>query len=132
MKNIVFAQCLQTIRLILMVLVVTNVNGCTSLTSLVSIETAKWPWNNNKDICKDANKCNEQEALTAFLKASNYCREVQNYYEKGGQKAKTSQVVVGTVGVLAGSVLMPISTGGGENGLVWAIRCQQRIADVFR
>lgn len=72
------------------------------------IKGADWPWGQETP-CK--NTCDEKEAVAAFIAASNYCREVQNYYESGGFYAKSSRLAIGTLGAVAGSVLAPLSNG---------------------
>lgn len=82
-------------------------SGCASL---ISAKTAEWPWPSDATLCK-GDKCTETEALNAFMQASNFCRNVQNYYESGGQRSNALKVGVGAVGAVAGGVIAPIANG---------------------
>lgn len=83
--------------------------GCAEY-SLVGARGAKWPWPADKSqICSTS--CNGSDALRAFTQASDYCRQVQNYYEAGGQRANGTKLGVGVIGTLAGAVIAPIAKG---------------------
>lgn len=77
--------------------------------SVVSAPRAEWPWEDDS-FCA-APSCNGKEALSAYIKASKFCRQVQNYYESGGQRANNVKLGVGIVGTLAGAVVAPIAKG---------------------
>ena len=89
-------------------------SGCASL---FSAKTAEWPWPNETNPCA-ADACSEQEALKMYLQANNYCREVQNYYESGGQRANSNKLAIGAVGSLAGAVAAPLASG--DAAKAWA------------
>ena len=72
-----------------------------------------WPWREGdkvKNPCES--DCTDKEALNAYLQAHEFCRQVHNYYESRDNRAGFSQLIVGTVGTLAGAVIAPISSGG--------------------
>jgi hypothetical protein len=91
MKNIIF------------IIVTIFISGC-------SATGAIWPWKESKP-CSTGTSCNSFDATNAYVAAADYCRQVQNYYERGGQRANVSKLALGAVGVLAGSVAAPIATG---------------------
>lgn len=99
-------------KLFLVFLTVVSLSGCSTLKG---IKGAQWPWS-QANPC--ASTCTEQEAMQAFVAASGFCRDVQNYYESGGFYAKSSRLAVGTIGALAGSVMAPLATGSATNA--WA------------
>jgi len=82
-------------------------SGCASL---VGASSASWPWPSQSNICAAAS-CTDAEALKAFVEASSFCREVQNYYESGGQRANSTKVAIGAVGAIAGTVIAPVANG---------------------
>jgi len=71
---------------------------------------AEWPWPTDKAICVTGT-CTDSEALQSYLQAHVFCRSVHNYYESGGNKASTTQLVIGGIGSLAGAVISPLSSG---------------------
>lgn len=98
--------------------------GCESLSFN---RTAQWPWETTQPCTppKGANsasgasgetyRCNLNDAMQAFLAASKFCRDVQNYYESGGKHSSEYKFWVGTVGTLAGAVVAPIAQGTAKN-----------------
>lgn len=96
------------------------VAGCSCLflsgcASWFNAREATWPWIKDANLCA-AETCTGPETLRAYLQANSYCREVQNYYEGGGQKASSNKFAVGAVGTLAG-IASPISSGDTAAGL---------------
>ncbi|WP_374419465.1 hypothetical protein [Chromobacterium sp.] len=98
--------------------------GCESLSFN---RTAQWPWETTQPCTPpklakgasgasgEAYRCNLNDAMQAFLAASKFCREVQNYYESGGKHSSEYKFWVGTVGTLAGAVVTPIAQGSAKN-----------------
>lgn len=86
-----------------------TLSGCQ--TNYFGAETAEWPWKKVDTTTMCSATCTPSDATRAFLLAANYCRSVQNYYESGGRMATNSQLAIGAVGVLAGSVMAPITKG---------------------
>ncbi|BBH12922.1 hypothetical protein [Chromobacterium haemolyticum] len=94
--------------------------GCESLSFN---PTVQWPWaktqpctptklvKNASGEIGEAYRCNLNDAMQAFLTASKFCRDVQNYYESGGKHSSEYKFWVGTVGTLAGAVVSPIAQG---------------------
>jgi len=82
-------------------------SGCASL---YGASSTTWPWKAESNICAGTT-CSEAEALKAYVAASSFCRDVQNYYESGGQRTNSTKVAIGAVGTLAGSVVAPIANG---------------------
>lgn len=86
-----------------------SLSGCQ--TNIFGAESPEWPWKNIDDKTMCGSTCNPGDATREFLKAATYCRAVQNYYESGGKIATNTQLAVGAVGILAGSVIAPITKG---------------------
>nr|VFK44007.1 MAG: hypothetical protein BECKTC1821E_GA0114239_103023 [Candidatus Kentron sp. TC] len=80
------------------------INGCAK--TMFNAPTADWPWEKNFP-CE--NTCTAKEAIDAFTEANEFCRDVQNFYESGGQRSNNTKLAIGTVGTIAGSVIAPIS-----------------------
>lgn len=91
------------------------VSGCASINPF-SNPAPQWPWGSD-NICK-ASPCNSNDALESYIKANKFCREVQNYYESGGQRANNTKFGIGVVGTLAGAVVAPIAKGSAASA--WA------------
>ncbi|MGY0565710.1 MAG: hypothetical protein ACW7DQ_19760, partial [Paraglaciecola chathamensis] len=98
---------------ILLPFLIIVLSGCKSL---LSSHTAEWPWKVSENICQSV--CNSSEALDAINAASKFCREVQNYYENGGQRTNNAKLAVGGIGTIAGTVVAPVS--GGSAAAAWA------------
>ena len=98
---------MRTVRLPLTVATLTFLAGCANF---ISAPTADWPWPKGAGTCKTAT-CDANEALVAYVKASEFCRGVQNYYESGGQRANNTKLAVGLTGTLAGAVIAPVASG---------------------
>lgn len=90
-----------------------SLSGCAAW---FSASTPVWPWTSITKPCEA--ECTETEALNAYVQANTFCREVQNYYEAGGQRAKSNQLAVGAVGSLAGAVAAPLA--GGNAAKAWS------------
>lgn len=90
-----------------------SLSGCAAW---FSASTPVWPWTSTTKPCQAA--CTDTEALDAYVQANTFCREVQNYYEAGGQDAKSNKFVVGAVGSLAGAVAAPLASG--DAAKAWA------------
>ncbi|RZS53148.1 hypothetical protein EV685_2773 [Sphaerotilus mobilis] len=76
---------------------------------------ANWPWKaggtvSAPKICAN-NACTEGEAASAFLQASIFCRDVHNYYENKDGDASNVRMGVTALGVFAGAVFAPITSG---------------------
>ena len=80
-------------------------SGCASI---YGQGAAEWPWPTGNPC---GGSCDSKDAMTAYVKASEFCRKVQNFYERGGQRSDATRLAVGAVGAVAGSVLAPISHG---------------------
>lgn len=81
-----------------------------SCSTLSQSKSVKWPWSNGHSPCS-AHRCQPAEAVQAFVRASEFCRDVQNYYESRGFYSESGRFGIGLVGVLAGAVGAPLSTG---------------------
>jgi hypothetical protein len=79
-------------------------SGCASMTGG---HTASWPFSGG--VCKE--KCDDDDALLVFNKASKFCRDVQNFYEYGGQRVSSAKLAIGSIGTLAGAVIAPVTNG---------------------
>ena len=89
--------------------------GCASLTGIS--RGAKWPWPAGNSLCADG-ACQDKDVLDAYLQAHIFCRSVHNYYESGGSRAGKTQIAIGAIGSLAGSVISPIANGSAAKA--WA------------
>lgn len=87
-------------------------SGCGSMKR----ETAQWPFKG--DLCKEPTSCTLGDALQAYSKASEFCRTVNNYYEKGGFIGDGTSTAVGVVGALSGAVVAPLASGSAAKA--WA------------
>lgn len=103
---------MNTLRIIIPIAACVFLSGCTHMFSATN---ANWPWTEEKrptvPTCRAPEQCNKQDALKALAQAAYYCRDVQNYYEAGGQRANTSKMGIAWVGAIAGSVIAPIANG---------------------
>lgn len=88
-------------------------SGCGSLNSQHGPE---WPWPEDQPAC--AAGCTSQDAVLSFQKASQFCRSVQNYYERGGRIADNEKLGIGLLGTLSGAVFAPLSRGSAATA--WA------------
>ncbi|WP_145929212.1 hypothetical protein [Chromobacterium vaccinii] len=82
---------------------------------------AQWPWqdeNNFPCLKKNSEFCTSEDAISTYIKATTFCRQVLNYYEAGGALDDGSKLLVGSVGVLSGSVLSVVAKGTAAKG--WA------------
>ena len=81
-----------------------------------------WPWPKidakPPSIPCQADACTTREAMSAYLAASMYCREVHNFYESDGNRTGIAQTGIGTFGTLAGTVAAPLSSGNAAKA--WA------------
>jgi hypothetical protein len=75
--------------------------------------SAQWPWNDDQHIAAlcDAAGCTDENALKAYLQASKYCKDIQNYYESDGQVSSATKLSVAAIGTVAGSVIAPVTLG---------------------
>ncbi|WP_440216205.1 hypothetical protein [Chromobacterium piscinae] len=90
--------------------------GCAMLTPR---SQAEWPWKVASDYPCQKSKpgsCDANDAISTYILATSFCRQELNYYESGGVHDDGSQLLVGTVGVLSGSVLSVISKGTAAKG----------------
>jgi hypothetical protein len=75
--------------------------------------TPTWPWGVGHAFCPDSG-CTDQSSMSAIAKAQLFCRQVNNYYESGEYRANMGQVVIGSVGAVAGLVVAPMASGSGK------------------
>lgn len=78
--------------------------GCTTAPTL------PWTGKDAQKLCQGG-QCNDTDVLTAYLNASNFCRELHHYYEAGGNYAGYTKASIGVIGTLAGAVAAPLSKG---------------------
>lgn len=78
---------------------------------------APWPWKDRMP-CKEGKACEVADAREAYAKASEFCRQVHSYYESQGLYSDSGRLGVGIVGVLAGTVASPLSSGAAAKA--WA------------
>ena len=86
-------------------------SGCAGLRGSTS---TPWPWAQGapeRPVCKDMGNCRSDDALHAYMSASDYCRRLHAYYESGGRKNEGFQFGVGAAGAVAGSLIAPIAKG---------------------
>lgn len=91
-----------------MVALVMWLQGCAAMTQVGS---PSWPFPLDGKMCAGA--CTPDVALETYVKASNYCRQIQNYYERFGVHTNSTKLAIGTVGAISGSVIAPIAKGTG-------------------
>lgn len=74
------------------------------------LSSPEWPWKKEDTLCP-ANGCVKNDALRAYIAASNYCRAMQAYYENSRTASDGAQLSVGVFGALSGAVFAPIAHG---------------------
>lgn len=89
--------------------IVVAISGC-SLRSAFTDEDDMWPYKDPRKVCTTTS-CNRTDAMVAYINAKDFCRKVQNYYEKGGNISDSTKFGIGMFGTLAGAVFAPISHG---------------------
>lgn len=97
-------------RCLFVISAVLSLTGCASVKGQASV---KWPWadGEGKFTAPCATTCQAPQAMEAYLRATQFCRDVAIFYENGGRASGFSQFAVGTVGILAGSVAAPLAQG---------------------
>lgn len=95
-------------RVTLVLLCILLLGGCANL---MSAPTPRWPWplSDKTKIC-EKDKCTAEEARAAYVKASEFCRNVHNYYEYGGRRANNTKLAISVTGSLAGAVIAPLAS----------------------
>ncbi|MBW7567776.1 hypothetical protein KIF53_15320 [Chromobacterium subtsugae] len=79
----------------------------------------QWPWQDAQNYpCSkiSTEPCTPEDAISTYIKATTFCRQVLNYYESGGELDDGSKLLVGSVGVLSGSVLSVVAKGTAAKG----------------
>ena len=98
-------------------------------TASISGNQARWPWAGELVLCEDTALISARtgadgkkppctNAFNVELDASQFCRDVGNFYESGGRRSDSLSLAAGTFGVLAGSVFAPAAGGTAKN--VWS------------
>ncbi len=89
--------------------------GMVSLSAVVTVLTGcasppEWPSFSECETCSRGN------AMKSFALATDYCRKLQDHYEKVSNVSNGTRLGIVAVGTLAGSVAAPISSGNTAKG----------------
>lgn len=76
------------------------------------------PWLSTPPCTAKAGACTQAEAIAAVAKAQNFCMELREFHERGGQISGGQRLFVGVLGSLAGSVFA--TTAGGTAAKAWS------------
>ncbi|MGQ3170075.1 MAG: hypothetical protein ACT6RZ_08335 [Methylophilus sp.] len=92
--------------------------SCSTLQSITSAKSPTWPWKDKPShpcpTPDSTSACKDIDALNAYIKAVEFCKEVHDYYDNGGSMAKNAKFGIGLLGTISGAIMAPISTGSAQ------------------
>ncbi len=106
-------------KLFLVLLLSANIIGCQAISRKINpdeVQAVPWPWDKDNMPCK-SETCKQEEIRLAYLQASQFCRELHNYYLRKSTKTKGGRFWLTLTGAIAGSVVAPISGESTTNAM---------------